>query len=79
MPNPSKVEFSKYQHQGFYDEMFDEHGNIRDAYQKFKEHIQKLDWRKLTLLQNAADRAQYSMGMTFNVYSDKQAWSEFCR
>jgi uncharacterized circularly permuted ATP-grasp superfamily protein len=72
MPNPSKVEFSNYQHQGFYDEMFDEQGNIRDAYQKFKEHISKLDWRKLNLLQNAADRAQYSMGMTFNVYSDKQ-------
>ena len=31
-----------------------------------------MGWKKLNFLQHSTDRAQLSLGMTFNVYSDNQ-------
>ncbi len=67
-----KIRFDKYQTKGFFDEMIDENGNTRPHYRLFKERLEKMDWKKLNVLQHSTDRAQLSLGMTFNVYSDNQ-------
>ena len=38
----------------------------------FQRKIEKMGWKKLNFLQHSTDRAQLSLGMTFNVYSDNQ-------
>ncbi|NND34725.1 MAG: circularly permuted type 2 ATP-grasp protein [Saprospiraceae bacterium] len=68
----SSVDFSQYQQNGFYDEMFDSDGTIRPAFRPLKESLDTMSTRRLTQLQYASDRAQRSIGMTFNVYSDDQ-------
>lgn len=69
MPN---VDFSDYQINGFYDEMFKNVNDVRPSYGLFKRSLESLSFEKLSLLKHATDRAQLSMGMTFNVYSDNQ-------
>ena len=66
------INFSAYETTGFYDEMFDEEGLVRPHYAMFMERLKKMGWKKLSFLQHSTDRAQLSMGMTFNVYSDNQ-------
>ena len=66
------IDFSKYDSGGFFDEMFDGDGSPRPHYALFLERIQQIGWKKLNYLQHATDRAQLSMGMTFNVYSDDE-------
>jgi len=68
----SKLNFKAYETTGFYDEMFDNNGKVRPHYELFKERIDKIGWKKLNYLQHATDRAQLSLGMTFNVYNDNQ-------
>ena len=68
----SKISFSNYDTTNFLDEMFDEKGGIRPHYSLFSERIEKMGWKKLNFLQHSTDRAQLSLGMTFNVYSDNQ-------
>jgi uncharacterized circularly permuted ATP-grasp superfamily protein len=68
----SKINLSNYETKGFYDEMLDGEGNVRPQYTLFKEKLLKMGWKKLISLQHSTDRAQLSMGMTFNVYSDQQ-------
>jgi uncharacterized circularly permuted ATP-grasp superfamily protein len=67
-----KINFTDYETTGFFDEMFDEQKNTRANYVLLKERIQKMSWKKLNILQHATDRAQLSLGMTFNVYNDNQ-------
>ncbi|QXP53128.1 MULTISPECIES: circularly permuted type 2 ATP-grasp protein [unclassified Cellulophaga] len=67
-----KLDFSAYETKGFYDEMFDENKNVRPNYKLFLERLQKMSPKKLSTLQHATDRAQLSLGMTFNVYNDDQ-------
>ncbi|PSR13536.1 MAG: hypothetical protein DA408_13205 [Bacteroidetes bacterium] len=67
-----KINFNAYDRGGFFDEMMGEDGNVRPHYAHFQERLQKMDWKKLHSLQFATDRAQLSMGMTFNVYNDNQ-------
>ncbi len=67
-----KINFDNYDTTGFYDEMIDNDHLIRPHYTVFKERLQKMGWKKLNYLQHSADRAQLSLGMTFNVYSDNQ-------
>lgn len=69
MPN---IDLSNYSTAGFFDEMIDQKGNVFPHYELFKERLESLSWEKLNLLQHSTDRAQLSMGMTFNVYSDNQ-------
>ena len=67
-----KIDLSSYQTEGFFDEMIDENNKIRSHYALFQERIKKIGWKKLNFLQHSTDRAQLSLGMTFNVYSDNQ-------
>lgn len=67
-----KLDLSAYDTKGFYDEMFDENNSVRPAYKLFLERLQQLSPKKLQALQHSTDRAQLSLGMTFNVYSDNQ-------
>jgi uncharacterized circularly permuted ATP-grasp superfamily protein len=68
----SKIDFNTYDTIGFFDEMIDEKGIVRPHYELFKERILKIGWKKLNFLQTSTDRAQLSLGMTFNVYNDNQ-------
>ncbi len=52
--------------------MMDANGKCRAHYQAFKETIELLGRKKLQQLQHSTDKAQMSMGMTFNVYHDNQ-------
>ncbi len=67
-----KVNFESYETTGFYDEMFNEDKKVRPEYELLKKRLEKMDWKKLNFLQHSTDRAQLSLGMTFNVYSDNQ-------
>jgi len=68
----ARVNFDTYDSAGFYDEMFDAQGKVRSYYQHFFDRITKLSPKKLDLLQQSTDKAQLSLGMTFNVYNDNQ-------
>lgn len=68
----AKIEFNKYETEGFFDEMLDGNANIRPHYNLFSKRLAKLGWKKLSFLQHSTDRAQLSLGMTFNVYGDDQ-------
>ena len=67
-----KVNFENYETTGFFDEMFNNEQKVHDHYALFKERLEKMSWKKLDFLQHSTDRAQLSLGMTFNVYSDNQ-------
>ncbi len=62
--------FSDYDTGGFFDEMFDENGNVRQSYTYFKNAIEKLPLTELKQRQSLAERALLSMGITFNVYNE---------
>ena len=68
----NKVNFSNYETTGFFDEMFNAEKKVNGHYSLFKERLEKMSWKKLNFLQHSTDRAQLSLGMTFNVYSDNQ-------
>ncbi|MCM4150449.1 circularly permuted type 2 ATP-grasp protein [Arenibacter sp. N53] len=67
-----KINFNDYEIKGFYDEMFNDTHVVRPSYELFKKRLEKVSWNKLNFLQHSTDRAQLSLGMTFNVYSDNQ-------
>lgn len=68
----SKISFEAYDTKNHFDEMFDADMKARPHYELFRKRLEKMDWKKLNFLQHATDRAQLSLGMTFNVYSDNQ-------
>lgn len=68
----TSIDFSTYESGGFFDEMFNADGSPKPHYALFLKRIQQMGWKKLNYLQHATDRAQLSMGMTFNVYSDDE-------
>lgn len=55
-----------------YDEMMLKAGACRDQYQAFNEMLNSISPSKLAELQQATDKAQVAMGMTFNVYHDNK-------
>jgi uncharacterized circularly permuted ATP-grasp superfamily protein len=55
-----------------YDEMLEADGTCREHYLPFFEMIKTIPVEKLKQLQYTTDKAQMAMGMTFNVYHDKQ-------
>lgn len=67
-----KINFDEYTIKGFYDEMFNDAHDVRPSYELFKTRLENVSWNKLNFLQHSTDRAQLSLGMTFNVYSDNQ-------
>jgi len=67
-----KVNFNHYQTEGFFDEMVGEDPRPRNSYKILKKRFERLSWKKLDNLKHSTDRAQLSLGMTFNVYNDNQ-------
>ncbi len=67
-----KISFKEYEVKDFYDEMFEDSDSVRPSYTLFKKYLENTGWKKLNFLQHSTDRAQLSLGMTFNVYSDNQ-------
>ena len=64
--------FESYDVNGVYDEMIDAKGQCRSHYRQFRKKVQAMGNKKLLRLQHSTDKAQMSMGMTFNVYHDNQ-------
>jgi uncharacterized circularly permuted ATP-grasp superfamily protein len=62
------MNFSGYQTEGFYDEMFDGDGNARPGADLVIERINQLPETELQRRQKAAERALLHLGITFNVY-----------
>jgi len=67
-----KIDFSTYQTDGFYDEMFGSDGQVKPEYLLFKERLKEIGWERINFLKHSTDRAQLSLGMTFNVYDDNR-------
>ena len=61
-----------YDIKGLFDEMIGDDHEVRAPYRKFLGELSKMSLKKLNQLQNATDKAQRLMGMTFNVYGDQQ-------
>jgi uncharacterized circularly permuted ATP-grasp superfamily protein len=64
------MKFSKYDPNGFHDEMFAGAGQPRPEAQTLFEKIEALMDGELLRRQQAAERALLHMGITFNVYGD---------
>jgi uncharacterized circularly permuted ATP-grasp superfamily protein len=64
--------FSDYNVGGFYDEMFEKSGEIRNSYKIFREETEKLSLSEMLLRQKSLERTLMAMGITFNVYSEDQ-------
>ena len=62
------MQFSSYQTEGFYDEMFQADGAARPHYQLVQEIIQSLSDGQLLRYKHAAERLLLQLGITFNVY-----------
>ncbi|MBW2451259.1 MAG: circularly permuted type 2 ATP-grasp protein [Deltaproteobacteria bacterium] len=57
---------------GFYDEMFDDHGNPRPGTEAVIERFKQLPLEELQRRQQAAEKSLLQMGITFSVYGDEQ-------
>lgn len=68
MTKTDLMEFSNYQLEGVYDEMFESGGDVRNHYGSFHKKILDIPKKRLSQLQYSTDKTQLSMGMTFNVY-----------
>src|SRR5690606_21901517 len=55
-----------------FDEMFSTDGKVRSHYREFYNYLSKASPKKMGQLQFSANKTQKAMGMTFNVYHDKQ-------
>ena len=64
--------FNQYNSGDHFDEMFDAEGNCRSSNQPLFDHLNSFQKNKLKQLQYTTEKAQISMGMTFNVYSDNK-------
>ena len=64
------MQFSSYQTEGFYDEMFQADGAARPHYQLVQEIVQSLSDGQLLRYKHAAERLLLQLGITFNVYGD---------
>jgi len=64
--------FNQYDFKTHFDEMFDADGNTRESNEAIHDFLSKIPKNKLRQLQFTTEKAQISMGMTFNVYSDNK-------
>ncbi len=64
------MNFHDYQHQGFYDEMFDDQGRPRPGANLVVDKINTLPEEELLRRQRAAEKALLHLGITFSVYGD---------
>tara|TARA_R110000868_G_scaffold408293_3_gene690953 strand:+ start:20629 stop:22062 length:1434 start_codon:yes stop_codon:yes gene_type:complete len=63
---------NSYSANGLYDEMLSEKKECRSHYSTFNKMLESISSEKLLEYQQATDRAQVSMGMTFNVYHENK-------
>src|SRR6202795_4028679 len=66
----SRMQFSSYQTDSFYDEMFEDDGSCRPHVQLVLDVIQSLSDGQLLRYKHAAERLLLQLGITFNVYGD---------
>jgi uncharacterized circularly permuted ATP-grasp superfamily protein len=64
------MQFSSYDTQGFYDEMFEPDGRPRPHARLLLETVESLSDGQLLRYKRAAERMLLEMGITFNVYGD---------
>jgi len=64
--------FNNYETSGFYDEMFNDKIHARETYSRFRKLVEKLSLADLKQRQSLAERALFSMGITFNVYNEAE-------
>src|SRR4051812_47606043 len=64
------MQFSSYQTDGYYDEMFEAGGGARPHARLLLETIESLSDGQLLRYKHAAERLLLQMGITFNVYGD---------
>src|SRR5450755_3391790 len=64
------MQFSTYDTQGFYDEMFQQDGDPRQFARLLLETVESLSDGHLLRYKYAAERLLLQMGITFNVYGD---------
>jgi uncharacterized circularly permuted ATP-grasp superfamily protein len=64
------MQFSSYDTQGFYDEMFEENGRPRPHAEFLLETVESLSDGHLLRYKHSAERLLLQMGITFNVYGD---------
>jgi uncharacterized circularly permuted ATP-grasp superfamily protein len=64
--------FSKYQTDGFFDEMFTAKREVRPHYRRLLERFRKLTRAELEQRRQMADTSFLNQGITFTVYSDDQ-------
>ncbi len=61
-----------YQHDGFFDEMFDGQGSVRPHYHRLAELLRQTPPEEFDQKRQAVDMAFLRQGVTFNVYGDSQ-------
>lgn len=66
------VSFSKYDTEGFFDEMFKEPGVAHPHYRRLSQRLQRLTLQDLDQRRQMADLAFLNQGITFTVYSDSK-------
>src|SRR3954465_3848090 len=66
------MQFSSYDTEGFYDEMFHPDGRVRAHAALVEETIESLSGGQLLRYKHAAERLLLQLGITFNVYGDNQ-------
>lgn len=66
------MHFDHYASQNVFDEMIDDNGECYTSNLPLYEAINRLSTKKLQQLRYSTDKAQLSIGMTFNVYHDNQ-------
>ena len=67
---PVKRQLDRYGHDGFFDEMLDGNGNVRQHYRLFRELFQSLTPKEFEIKRQSVDIAFLRQGITFNVYGD---------
>lgn len=65
------MKFDHYKSGEHFDEMF-EGSECRPYYQEMRSYLKDFSARRLSQLQDSANKAQMSMGMTFNVYHEEE-------
>ena len=65
------MQFTAYDTEGFFDEMFDANGHPRAGSTLLVQRINALPEGELLHRQQAAEQALLHMGITFNVYGDE--------
>ena len=65
------MRFDGYDTEGFYDEIFDDHGKPRPGADLLIQRVNDLPDKELHRRQKAAERALLNLGITFNVYGSE--------